>query len=679
MPVSNFVTINGKKIPIQDWSFTLFQLCDSLGIKIPRFCYHERLSIAGNCRMCMVEVGNSLKPVVACATSLIKGMTVYTNSFLAKRARENVLEFLLINHPLDCPICDQGGECDLQDQAIAYGSDKGRFSEVKRSVEDKSFGPIVKTVMTRCIHCTRCVRFFEEISGTPFLGTMGRGKDTEISSYVTLSMLNSNISGNVVDLCPVGALTSKPHAFMYRPWELTSVETIDTTDSLGSSIRVDLKGAEIVRILPKRNDVINSDWISDVTRYGYEGLKKNRLSLPMLRDSSTGVFASSSWSAFYSAFMLHYSSIFSTGVVPGITFCLGTNLDLFTVYLVHFFSKFFNASSVTTDTGLATSLMEFRPGYLLQSSFYAIEASDLVVVYNVDLVNALPVVQARLKKVHAPFLYFGLSNKLTIDHVHVGLTLASISTFYRGKNILSVNSVHVKKPYFLSNGQFLFNTTTKISALNKFSSFSILPTFTDIHANEVGLSISTENMVSMSPSFYYALSASTIIADSVLSSSIFSIYQGSNAHSLKTQIIPGLTNSWYIPSCSVFETRSLYLNLLGYLQITRKCTTKLGLSLSNFDILLNLFIRLSNVHPMYCLSTNFTSLTFYSFFLDFIVVSLVDTTMVHYAATSIRTYLAMDSYYSNAISGIFSITEPTYITASSTIGSVRSLRSYSTF
>jgi NADH-quinone oxidoreductase chain G len=304
MSTSDFVNINGKKIPIQDWSFTIFQLCDSLGIKIPRFCYHERLSIAGNCRMCMVEVTSSLKPVVACATSLAKGMSIFTNSALAKKARENVLEFLLINHPLDCPICDQGGECDLQDQSVAYGSDKGRFVEVKRSVEDKYFGPIVKTVMTRCIHCTRCVRFFEEVAAVPSLGTMGRGKDTEISTYISVSMLNSNISGNVIDLCPVGALTSKPQAFLYRSWELTSVETVDVGDSLCSNIRVDLKGAELVRILPKRNDLINDDWISDITRYGYEGLKHNRLSVPMVRNIVSGEFIPVGWSSFYSALFL---------------------------------------------------------------------------------------------------------------------------------------------------------------------------------------------------------------------------------------------------------------------------------------------------------------------------------------------------------------------------------------
>lgn len=217
---NNYIFINNKKINVPDWSWTVFQLCDSLDIKIPRFCYHEKLSIAGNCRMCMVEITSSLKPVISCATSLSDGISILTNSSLVKKAREGVLEFLLINHPLDCPICDQGGECDLQDQTIIYGSDKGRFSEVKRSVEDKDVGPIVKTIMTRCIHCTRCVRFFEEVAGNPMLGTMGRGRDTEISTYLVSTFLNSDISGNVVDLCPVGALTSKPYSYRTRGWRI---------------------------------------------------------------------------------------------------------------------------------------------------------------------------------------------------------------------------------------------------------------------------------------------------------------------------------------------------------------------------------------------------------------------------------------------------------------------------
>jgi len=675
MSVPNFVNINNKIIPIQDWSFTLFQLCDSLGIKIPRFCYHERLSIAGNCRMCMVEVATSLKPVVACATSLTRGMVVLTNSSLAKRARENVLEFLLINHPLDCPICDQGGECDLQDQAVAYGSDKGRFLEVKRSVEDKEFGPIIKTVMTRCIHCTRCVRFFEEIAGTPFLGTMGRGKDTEISSYVSVGVLSSNISGNVIDLCPVGALTSKPHAFMYRPWELTSIETIDTSDSLGSSIRVDLKGAEIVRILPKRNDVVNADWISDTTRYSYEGLKQNRLSLPMHRDILSGIFISSSWSSFYASFINSYFSSFTDADTRSVVFSLGSNLDLFTVFLVQFFSKFYPTSFVVSDTYCTTSLFDLRQGYLMAPSFYTLEASDLLVISNLNLATSLPVVQARLKKSSASILYFGLFSNLTVEHYHLGLTRFASSLLYRGKSIFSSFIVQAKAPFNLSDGSFLLASTVPI--LNKFYNCSVLSTFTDIHSSEIGLSLMSNSVFSKKISLCYSIASSNVFPDSSFDSNVFSIYQGSNAVSCKTQLVTGLSNSWYLPSCSSFEHRGVYLNLLGYLQLTRKCTTKIGLSLSNSDILVNLFIRLASLHPMYSTLRRFTVSLFYSFFFDCIIISLKDIYTVHYVATSFNKFF-VSTIYSSALSDTTAVEVP-YIKLSSTLTSVRSLHTYSTF
>ena len=269
---------------------TLIQACGLAGIEIPRFCYHERLSIAGNCRMCLVEVAGMPKPVASCAMSvndLRPGRdgtppTIITNSPTVKKAREGVLEFLLINHPLDCPICDQGGECDLQDQTMAYGFDAGRFADNKRAVEDKYLGPLIETYMTRCIHCTRCIRFMTEVAGVEELGAIGRGEDMEITTYLEHGMM-SELSGNVVDLCPVGALTSKPYAFMARPWELTKTQSIDVMDALGSNIRVDSRGREVMRVLPRVNDAINEEWISDKTRHVWDGLRVQRLDRPYLR------------------------------------------------------------------------------------------------------------------------------------------------------------------------------------------------------------------------------------------------------------------------------------------------------------------------------------------------------------------------------------------------------------
>src|SRR5215218_5518613 len=281
--------VDGKEIEVPA-EYTLLQACEAAGAEIPRFCFHERLSIAGNCRMCLVELVGSPKPVASCAWGVRdcrpgpKGEppVVNTKTPMVKKAREGVMEFLLINHPLDCPICDQGGECDLQDQAMAYGFDSSRYQENKRAVEDKYLGALVKTSMNRCIHCTRCVRFATEVAGVPELGAIGRGEDMEITTYLE-SAMTSELQGNVVDLCPVGALTSKPYAFAARPWELGKTESVDVMDGLGSAIRVDTRGREVMRILPRVNDDVNEEWISDKTRHVVDGLRTQRLDRPYVR------------------------------------------------------------------------------------------------------------------------------------------------------------------------------------------------------------------------------------------------------------------------------------------------------------------------------------------------------------------------------------------------------------
>ena len=282
--------VDGKEIDVPP-EYTLLQACEAAGAEIPRFCFHERLSIAGNCRMCLVELEGSPKPVASCAWGVRdcrpgpKGEPpeVHTKTPMVRKAREGVMEFLLINHPLDCPICDQGGECDLQDQAMAYGVDASRYQENKRAVEDKYIGALVKTVMNRCIHCTRCIRFATEVAGVPELGAIGRGEDMEITTYLEQAM-TSELQGNVVDLCPVGALTSKPYAFAARPWELNKTESIDVMDAVGSAIRIDTRGREVMRILPRVNDDVNEEWISDKTRHVVDGLRTQRLDQPYLRE-----------------------------------------------------------------------------------------------------------------------------------------------------------------------------------------------------------------------------------------------------------------------------------------------------------------------------------------------------------------------------------------------------------
>jgi NADH-quinone oxidoreductase subunit G len=294
------IIIDGQEVEVEG-AMTLIQACEQVGVEIPRFCYHERLSIAGNCRMCLVEVQpGPPKPAASCAMQ-VRDMRpfpdgsppqVKTNSPMVKKAREGVMEFLLINHPLDCPICDQGGECDLQDQAMAYGVDFSRYREPKRATEDLDLGPLVETHMTRCISCTRCVRFTTEVAGVHVMGQTGRGEDAEITTYLG-GLIDSNLQGNIIDLCPVGALVSKPYAFTARPWELTKTETIDVMDALGSNIRVDTKGREVMRMLPRNHDGVNEEWISDKTRFVWDGLRRQRLDKPYLREN--GRLRPASW------------------------------------------------------------------------------------------------------------------------------------------------------------------------------------------------------------------------------------------------------------------------------------------------------------------------------------------------------------------------------------------------
>jgi NADH-quinone oxidoreductase subunit G len=286
------LTVNGVQVEVPAGA-TVLQACEAAGFEIPRFCYHERLSIAGNCRMCLVEQEKAPKPIASCAMPAADNMVIKTNSPMAQKARKGVMEFLLINHPLDCPICDQGGECDLQDQAMAYGFDRSRYHENKRAVPDKELGPLVKTSMNRCIHCTRCVRFATEVAGVEELGAVFRGEHMEIGTYVEKT-LSSELSANIVDLCPVGALTSKPYAFMARPWELRKTESIDVLDAVGSNIRVDSRSGEVLRVLPRVNEDVNEEWISDKTRFAIDGLKRQRLDRPYIRNAA-GKLEAKSW------------------------------------------------------------------------------------------------------------------------------------------------------------------------------------------------------------------------------------------------------------------------------------------------------------------------------------------------------------------------------------------------
>ena len=414
------IVIDDTEIEV-DGAMTLIQACEEAGVEIPRFCYHERLSIAGNCRMCLVEVvGGPPKPTASCAMQVRdlrpgpegQPPVVKTNSPMVKKAREGVMEFMLINHPLDCPICDQGGECDLQDQAMAYGLSGSRFKEGKRAVDDLNLGPLVSTAMTRCISCTRCVRFTTEVAGITQMGQTGRGEDAEITSYLNQT-LDSNMQGNIIDLCPVGALTSKPYAFTARPWELTKTETIDVMDALGSNIRVDTKGREVKRILPRNHDGVNEEWISDKTRFVWDGLRRQRLDRPYVRVD--GKLKPTSWGEALAAAAAGMKGKKVAGIVGDL---VSTEAAFALKQLVEGLGG--NVECRTDDAKLPEAN---RSGYLGTATIEDIDSAELIQLIGTNPRDEAPVLNARIRKAWLKGAEVGLIGEavdLTYDYHHVG-------------------------------------------------------------------------------------------------------------------------------------------------------------------------------------------------------------------------------------------------------------------
>eukprot|EP00808_Paulinella_micropora_P030964 g30277.t1 len=386
------VTVSINKVEVKvPRGVTVLQACQEAGIELPRFCYHERLSVAGNCRMCLVEISpGPPKPQAACALPVMPGMKISTDTPRVKKAREGVMEFLLINHPLDCPICDQGGECDLQEESMAFGSDRSRFREWKRTVEDKDIGPLVKTVMTRCIQCTRCVRFADEIAGVPVLGTTGRGTGMEIGSYIP-KKFDSEMSGNVVDLCPVGALTSKPYAFNARPWELRATMTIDVQDAIGSNIRLDARGADILRCLPRLNEEVNEEWISDKTRYSCDGLKRQRLDMPYLRKGD--VFEKCTWKEALEAVAAKLQSTKPSEMMA----LAGPLVDIEALVSVKDLLSSFGCSDFRSDSPDQLDA-DLRASYLLNCSIVGVEESDQLLLVGTNPRMEAPTLNTRIRK-----------------------------------------------------------------------------------------------------------------------------------------------------------------------------------------------------------------------------------------------------------------------------------------
>ncbi|HTC17639.1 MAG TPA: NADH-quinone oxidoreductase subunit NuoG, partial [Stellaceae bacterium] len=384
------LTINGKAVEVPA-GMTVLQACQQAGFEVPHFCYHQRLAIAGNCRMCLVEQEKAPKPIASCAMPAADGMVIHTDSEKAKKARHGVMEFLLINHPLDCPICDQGGECDLQDQAMAYGFDRGRYLEQKRAVKEKDFGPLVATSMTRCIHCTRCIRFATEIAGVEDLGATGRGESMEIGTYIEKT-LTSELSANIIDLCPVGALTAKPYAFVARPWELTKTESVDVLDAVGSNIRVDARGPSVLRVLPRLNEDVNEEWISDKTRFAVDGLVKRRLDRPLIRRA--GKLEPASWPEAFAAISQRFKGMAGSRIAA----IAGNLVDCEAMLALKDLMAALASPNLDCRQDGAALDPSCRAGYVFNTTIAGIEQADLCLLIGTNPRIEAAIINARLRK-----------------------------------------------------------------------------------------------------------------------------------------------------------------------------------------------------------------------------------------------------------------------------------------
>ena len=428
------IKINNKEIQV-DKNLTVMQACEIAGEEIPRFCYHDKLSIAGNCRMCLVEIEKAPKLVSSCTMPLMDGMSIITNSDKVKAGRKGVMEFLLINHPLDCPICDQGGECDLQDQAMYYGFDKSRYQENKRAVDNKNMGPLVNTIMTRCIHCTRCVRFATEVAGVPELGMLGRGENAEITTYLEQS-ITSELSGNVIDLCPVGALTSKPYQFKARPWELKRTDSIDIFDAVGSNIRIDSRAQEILRVTPRANDLINEEWITDKVRFNYDGYYQQRIDQPYIRKN--GTLEPVTWSDAIKSLKQKLKQSKPLSLI-------GDQVDIETGYAIKKFMKNFGDNNVECRTDNQAIIQNNIESIRFNTPLTEIENADLIIIGGTNPRIEAPIINHKIFKAYNNFAeIFNIGENLDLNYPthHLGEDLSNLNSEGFTKSIKKI-----KKPF----------------------------------------------------------------------------------------------------------------------------------------------------------------------------------------------------------------------------------------
>jgi len=583
------VNINGLKKNIEK-GLTILQACESQGVTIPHFCYHDKLSIAGNCRMCLVEDSKSLKLLASCAVNINANMQIFTNTELVKKARESVLEFLLANHPLDCPICDQGGECDLQDQSLVFGGDQGRFYESKRAVENKNFGPLVKTIMTRCIHCTRCIRFADEIAGTSYMGITGRGSKSEIGFYIE-KILNSEISGNIVDLCPVGALTSKPYAFTARSWELQSFESIDFFDAFNSTIRIDTRGARIMRILPRVNASLNEDWISDKIRFVYDSLKYQRLTCPMVKKDES--FVKISWSQ---AFSIIKDKVSLNFLEPcGLT---GPFTDVeTTVGLKEFINKL--GSSNINNSGLYQEdyFEDLSSYYRFNVSKEDLDKADFCLLIGTNVRWEAPILNIKLRKLFLKgvnIYNFGFKSSSNYFIKQLGNNPAVLLQLFEGSHWLCTKLAKAKNPLIIIGSSFFHRTDViknllpyflQISKRINWQGLNVLPqTSSIINRLEVGCVKGIHGQPSAKGKLQFILGKS--LNNMKFSSKDYSVYIGHHGDSFIKNV------DMILPSASPFEKTGKYLNIFGTVQKTKAIFFGLNNVKNDWEVLNSLSVFL---------------------------------------------------------------------------------------
>jgi len=584
--------INGTEVEVEPGT-SIIQAAEQIGVEIPRFCYHDKLSVPANCRMCLVEVkGGPPKPVASCAMACAEGMEVETDSDMVHQARKNVMEFLLINHPLDCPICDQGGECDLQDQAVSYGYDRSRYAEDKRAVQDKELGPLVKTVMTRCIQCTRCIRFGEEIAGVDSLGLMNRGEDVEIGTYVE-KIMDSELSGNLIDVCPVGALTSKPYAFTARPWELTKTETIDVLDGVGTNIRVDSRGREIMRIVPRLNEEVNEVWMSDKARFSYDGLMRRRLDKPWVRNPETKKLEPSTWEIAFATIAQKMTEVAPQDMAA----LAGDLVEMESVQALKSLMGKIGCDNLECRMDAAHIDPANPSSYLFNGGIEALDAADAILLIGTNPRHEAAIINSRIHKAvrdsKAKIGVIGAPIDLNYDYDHLGASPADLEKLVKSRAGFAKIMKDAANPVIIlgngavqrADGQALVKLAMQAAQKWEGSYNFLHLTAGRVGALTLGFVLDPTGKAAGKPlslkskSFVYLLGADNAHYAAQIDKKAFVVYQGHHgdigAH--RADVI--------LPGCAYTEKDGLYMNTEGRVQMARKAVSAPGEAQEDWKII----------------------------------------------------------------------------------------------